>query len=124
MAALKQTYSVPVIFMLLLVFLMVYLIMVSPSERANLLQPDETLGAKTNVAIESNSFIPSSVKIKVGDSVAWTNNDLTKHRISGADFKSGILNHGDTYARKFDEQGVYVYSCEFYPGAVGQIIVE
>jgi len=120
----KPVHFAPIIFMLILVSLLTYMIMVSPTERANILQSEETIGAKITIAIRANAFTPEIAEIKVGEAVAWVNRDNVKHRINGVNFKSGILNPGQTYTHRFTERGIYVYSCEFYPGAIGQVIVK
>ena len=123
MADKKQAYPVTIIFLFILTGMFVYLIMAPSGERADALQPEETLGAKTTVVISSDVFTPEIVRIHAGESVAWVNNDISKHRINGVEFKSGILNPGQSYAYRFTERGVYAYSCEFNPGMVGQVIV-
>jgi hypothetical protein len=35
----------------------------------------------------------------------------------------GDLLEGDTYSQRFDEEGTFLYFCEFHPGMVGAVVV-
>lgn len=113
----------PIVLMSILAFFIIYLILISPTERASVLQAENSTSTGV-VYIEDKQFLPDELTIQKGDSITWINKDTVKHRIVGADFKSGILLTNNKYSHTFDETGVYVYSSEFYPGAVGKIIVE
>ncbi len=115
--------TIPIVLFALLAFFIFYLIMIPPVERARILQTEE-VSATNVVYIEDGMFIPEEITISKGDFVLWINNDMTKHRIVGADFKSPVLLPNARYMHQFDESGVFVYSSEFYPGMVGKVIVE
>lgn len=103
-------------------FLFIYLIMVDPIEREKMLA-DEEIDA-LSIIIQNNEFIPSEIEISVGTKLIWINRDNTKHRISGADFKSSVLNPGERYSYRFNQIGIFEYGCEFHPGMSGKIIVK
>jgi plastocyanin len=115
-------YGAPALAFTIMAFVLVYIIMVYPSERAELLN-DKTVDLQT-VVIENFEFVPETMEINAGGVVTWKNRDTTKHTISFADFSSGILNPGDVYQHKFENIGVYVYSCEFNPGMSGTVFVK
>ena len=120
----KQTViGVPVIIIALISFFIIYAIMVPPSERISMFESKDKLGTNT-VQIRDKMFIPKTLTIKKGSTVKWVNEDDINNRISGSNFRSGILHPNERYIHSFDETGVYVYASEFYPEFTGKIIVE
>ncbi|MFD1704423.1 cupredoxin family copper-binding protein [Methylopila henanensis] len=84
------------------------------------------------VSIERMSFATPEIKIKVGDSVTWTNNDDIAHNVH---FRQGpakgnpkaqgkMLSKGETYTVKFGVAGEYSYLCTPHPMMKGKVIVE
>jgi len=89
--------------------------------------------ATSRVEITANGFSPSSIKVKVGDTVTWTNNDSAPHWPAtaahpthtvypGSDItkcKTAAqgtifdackgLNQGESYSFKFDQKGDWKY---------------
>ena len=69
------------------------------------------------------AYRPSLIKIKVGDSITWTNNDsITPHTVTEGNpannlpisgFDSGLLSQGQTFKHKFDKAGATEYFCTF-----------
>ena len=55
------------------------------------------------VSIKDQKFDPEELKIPVGDTVVWTNNDDRDHTVTSKDFKSGKLSKGDTFEQKFSK---------------------
>ena len=79
----------------------------------------------------ASSSIPTSVTVKAGGTVKWTNNesvphDVTKEDGPGADFSSGKGNmmQGDTYKQTFKEAGTVNYVCTIHPNMKGTVEVE
>lgn len=84
-----------------------------------------------NVALQNFTFNPNTVTINRGDSVKWTNNDVTNHTVTpsgsnaaASDFGSGALKQGDSYAYKFNQAGTYAYHCSIHPSMTGKVIVK
>jgi plastocyanin len=115
-------YGATALAFVIMAFVLVYIIMVYPVERAALLN-DKTTDLQT-VVIQNLKFVPETLEINAGGVVTWKNQDATKHTVSFAGFGSGILNPGDLYQHKFPDAGTYVYSCEFNPGMSGTVIVK
>lgn len=63
------------------------------------------------VSITKTGFAPSAVTIAEGDSVTWTNADMSNHQVvsKAAGFASPILKPGESYSFLFKTQGRYVY---------------
>ena len=78
------------------------------------------------VDIEDLKYKPVEIKIKVGETVAWTNNDDREHTITADDnsFKSGPLRTGKTYRHKFTSAGRYPYHDDHFGRMKGVVVVE
>ena len=86
------------------------------------------------VSITKDSFTPATLRIKVGQSVNWTNKDDAVHQIyadphpthtSIPELYSDPLNKGDSFSYTFDKKGTYSFHEEMNPLVLkGTIIVE
>ena len=79
------------------------------------------------VTMKDIKFNPSTVDVKVGDTVTWTNDDSVGHDVTGDGFKSGDaggLQNGDTFKHKFDTAGTFKYQCTVHPGMTGEVVVK
>jgi plastocyanin len=76
----------------------------------------------------NQSFAPNPTTMRVGQSVAWKNNDSTVHNALedvGERFASGNVNPGVTSAPKtMSAAGTFTYHCTIHPGMVGQLVVQ
>jgi len=88
-------------------------------------------GSGTPGCEETDScYIPSSLDIRVGDTVIWNNDDSAAHTvtsgtISDADgvFDSGLFMAGSTFKFTFGDAGTYDYFCMVHPWMTGKITV-
>jgi plastocyanin len=80
----------------------------------------------TSVTIKDFQFTPSTVTIKVGGTVTWTNDGPSTHDVTADDnsFKSGSLAQGKTYTRTFDTAGTFSYHCGIHPNMKAQVVVQ
>lgn len=83
------------------------------------------------VSIDSRGYTPSTVKVKVGQQITWTNTDGNPHRLMADQAKlpefetPEILNQGDSYTYIFDKGGKYNYYDPDNPRAYnGTVVVE
>jgi plastocyanin len=79
------------------------------------------------VSMKKMKFTPSSLTIKVGQTVKWKNKDSHDHTVEaddGKSFKSGNLRNGDTFTHKFTKAGKYKYACSYHPRMKGEIVVK
>ena len=85
-------------------------------------------GAKggATVRIRDLQFQPSSVKVKVGQSVTWNNADDRDHGVNATDnsFKSGNLKPGSSFTFRFTKAGSFDYACPYHPRMRGSVQVE
>lgn len=79
------------------------------------------------VSMKNIAFAPSSVTVKVGQTVTWTNDDDVAHNViaaGGADFKSDLINKGGTYKFKTTKAGTIQYECTIHPGMKATLNVQ
>lgn len=83
-------------------------------------------------------FSPNPIKVKVGDTVTWTNSDNMEHTVTsgtgpsdqsmGKQFDSGlsgpiVLTPGKTFTHHFTNAGEFPYFCQIHPTLVGKVVV-
>lgn len=82
--------------------------------------------------LEDKAYQPNPVQIKAGETIIWTNNDLTTHTVTEGNpstnvptegFDSGLLSPDQSYKHVFDKAGTIEYHCILHPTMVGKIIV-
>lgn len=76
------------------------------------------------VAIAAFAFDPAALRVSVGTTVTWTNNDPTTHTVTGEDFDTGALEPSATGALTFDTTGTFDYFCAIHPSMQGRVVVE
>jgi plastocyanin len=79
------------------------------------------------VTIKDFAFTPSTMTVKAGTTVAWTNLDSAPHTIvsdSGGEISSETLSNGQSYTHTFNTQGTFKYHCGIHSSMKGTIIVE
>jgi plastocyanin len=81
--------------------------------------------AQASVAIANFTFDPPVLTVSTGTTITWTNRDDIPHTVTAADnaFQSAPLDTDDTYARRFDQPGTFVYFCSIHPHMTGKIVV-
>jgi plastocyanin len=84
--------------------------------------------AKAAVTIDNFSFSPTTLTVKRGTTVVWTNKDDDVHTVKSDEgpqaFKSSALDTGDSFTVTFDKAGTYQYICSIHPHMQGKIIVQ
>jgi len=98
--------------------------------------PDVTITVKSSSpACESNNscYIPSKLRIDIGDEVTWYNSDSDIHTITSGDphngpdgiFDSDLLMANQTFSVDFRlDARNYPYFCTIHPWMIGEIIVQ
>lgn len=70
----------------------------------------------------------ASITIEVGDEIVWTNTEAISHDVvsshinAPANFGSGTMMNGDTYAFTFNDPVQFTYECSFHPATMGGMI--
>ncbi len=76
-------------------------------------------------------YIPLNLEVTKGTTVVWLNDDVIGHTIQSQDgegnvvglFNSDVLETGERFAYKMEEEGIYNYFCTLHPWRVGVITV-
>ena len=99
----------------------------SDMNKVSIVKGATTLGDK--------AYLPSLVRIEVGTTVVWTNDDNNLHTVTsgtpnsanvGEAFDSGLtalITPAKTYSHKFTNTGEFTYFCRVHPTMVGKIVV-
>jgi plastocyanin len=73
------------------------------------------------------SYSPNPTPMRVGQTVAWKNNDTTTHDATqdASRFQTGTINAGATSTpQTMSTAGTFTYHCTIHPGMIGTLIVQ
>jgi plastocyanin len=99
---------------------------------------DLTNDSEVKIDIDSTGYKVANIKIKLGSTVVWTNQDTVEHTImtgnmddsqshSTSDDKrelmSPVLKNGESYSYTFNEVGNYSYHCSKHPSEKANVTV-
>ncbi len=92
---------------------------------APLVAPALSAGAVHQVTMESVTYAPKQLKVRVGDTVEWTNRDIVAHTATAKD-RSWDVNVAVGKAGRvvMNTPGSVAYFCRYHPNMTGEIIVE
>ena len=80
------------------------------------------------VTIDNFTFSPATLKVKVGDTVTWTNHDDIPHTVMSAEdaahMRSPVLDTDDTFSLTFDKPGTYRFFCSLHPHMQSRVVVQ
>ncbi|MFZ6014955.1 MAG: cupredoxin domain-containing protein [Patescibacteria group bacterium] len=79
--------------------------------------------AAVSIGDTMTGYVPSTMTVKVGATVTWTNQDSKPHSVVGSGFQSQTLEYKDTFQRTFNQTGSFEYRDGFNEGVVGTINV-
>jgi len=81
--------------------------------------------AVVHVIMRNMKFSPASVEIKPGETVEWTNEDITPHTATAAPlFDSGSIDSDKSWRHTFTEPGNFPYTCTFHPDMKAVVTVK
>jgi plastocyanin len=80
----------------------------------------------TIVMAKDFMFAPTSLTIKAGSTVTWTNHDDEPHTVVSTEglFRSGALDTNESFSFRFEKAGTYRYACSIHPRMLGTIVVQ
>jgi plastocyanin len=81
--------------------------------------------ATRTVSIIDFAFDPSSLTVKTGDTVTWTNLGTAEegHDVKGGELDSPTLHSGEGYSHTFQTAGTFSYICSIHPDMEGTVEV-
>jgi nitrite reductase (NO-forming) len=107
----------------------------SPSPSASPINTNKVSIVHGAATLGNKAFSPNLIRIKVGSTVTWTNNDNNLHTVTsgipnsanaGQTFDSGLtalIMPTKIYSHKFTNTGEFSYFCRVHPTMVGKIVV-
>ena len=77
------------------------------------------------VSIDNFAFAPTTLTVRAGSTVTWTNHDEEPHTVAAADgsFHSPGMGTGATYSHTFPTPGKFDYVCSIHPSMHGTVVV-
>jgi plastocyanin len=81
---------------------------------------------QASVNMSGLAFIPQTLRVTVGTTVTWTNNESSDHTVTSNSglFESNNMAKGATFSYTFNQAGTFDYYCKIHPSMTGKIIVE
>jgi plastocyanin len=81
--------------------------------------------AVATVHIRGFAFVPQTLRVVVGSSVRFVNDDSEAHTVTSSDrlFDSGGLDTGDAWVHVFSDAGTFRYFCALHPYMKGSVVV-
>jgi plastocyanin len=81
--------------------------------------------ATDSVAIQNFAFSPTTVTVKAGSTVTWTNRDQDAHTVTAMSgpFHSPTLTTGQSFRYTFTTPGRYDYLCTIHPFMTATVVV-
>ena len=78
------------------------------------------------VAIDGTTYQPSTLTVKVGESVTWQNKDPFPHTVTSKDagFDSQSIAAGKSWHYKATRRGEFSYTCTLHPTMKATLRVE
>lgn len=84
----------------------------------------------TAVTIKTFAYKPNPLKISVGTTVKWTNQDEILHTVTSGtrdkpdgQFDGKLDSVGSTFEHTFEKAGTFMYVCTIHPGMDGEVDV-
>ncbi len=93
---------------------------------ASIAGEDASPSAEHKVDIRDFLYNPDSIKVKVGDTVTWTNHDIVPHTatLSASDVGTGPILLSNEGSLEMQASGTLTYHCRYHPEMQGEILVE
>ena len=88
--------------------------------------PGAVEGKSVKAGMSNFAFIPATLEIGVGTTIAWTNNDQMAHSVTSDDgsWDSGLIEPGATWQRTFETPGSFAFHCTPHPFMKGVVTVK
>ncbi len=108
---------------------------VKPEQQAQTIQnaggpdfaPQPSESSAVNIEINDFAFNPSTITLRRGTTVTWTNQDSAPHTVtsdSGDELNSDTLSEGQSYSHTFNQAGIFGYYCSIHPRMKATIVIE
>jgi len=88
--------------------------------------PQDLPVLEATIKMSSNTFSLPTIKVRIGATVTWVNEDSTAHTVTANDERgpsSPQLDPKDSYSFVFNDAGTFTYYCQLHSGMKAQIEV-
>ena len=89
--------------------------------------PPATTAATNRVTMEPCAFVPTTARVAPGSTVTFANVSGENHLVTGSNARWGDrdaeISAGKSLSVRFDQPGIYAYSCALHRGMTGVIVV-
>lgn len=88
--------------------------------------PGPVEAATVDINIDNFSFAPTSLRVRVGTQITWTNRDDIPHTVveEGKTFKSRVLDTDEKFTFTPTKAGTYKYYCSIHPKMIAKLVVQ
>jgi plastocyanin len=82
--------------------------------------------SSVEVKIDNFSFAPTTLTVRVGTQITWTNRDDIPHTVVEDDktFRSKVLDTDEKFTFTPTKPGTYKYYCSIHPKMTAKLVVE
>jgi len=99
---------------------------VDTATAAPVITPTASVSDNT-IVIQNMAYNPAQITVKAGSIVRWVNKDKVPHSVVFSKDSmidpSGILAISQSFSVKFNNAGIYNYSCSIHPVMQGSVVV-
>ena len=85
--------------------------------------PQAQAAGAVKVSIGDNFFSPVKAKVLPGGKVKWTNKGKATHNVTFGGSSSGNIRPGQSFVKRFNRAGKFLYTCTIHPGMTGKVKV-
>lgn len=88
-----------------------------------LLVPAPAAAAGHQVMMMNYAYSATTLTVRVGDTITWTNHDDAPHDVVAGGFRSPLLQKGQSWTFTVSAAGTYPYYCSVHPDMRAQVVV-
>jgi plastocyanin len=90
------------------------------------LRPRAVQASSVEVKIDNFSFAPTTLRVRAGTQITWTNRDDIPHTVVEDDkvFRSKVLDTDEKFTFTPTKPGTYKYFCSIHPKMTATVVVE
>ncbi len=80
---------------------------------------------EAEVLMRDSAYQPTTIEVRLGTRVTWTNNDSVPHSATDRDgrWDTGLFGKGASASQTFDKPGEFPYYCLVHPAMIGTVRV-
>lgn len=87
-------------------------------------EPESTASERHAVEIRQFRFQPDTLRVAIGDTVAWANRDVVPHTATSDAWDSGVVESGSVWEFVATAPDTIDYVCTLHPAMTGKLVIE